>query len=312
MRQAAGVGREAVRSKGWLRAHRWLLLRRGMQLGVLAVFLLGPLAGIWLVKGNLASSLTLEVLPLTDPYVLLQSLLAGHGPALTAAVGAAIVIVCYLLVGGRAYCSWVCPVNVVTDLAAWLRARLGITAHTSLARSTRYWLLGGTLVLALATGTVVWEAVNPVSMLHRGLIFGMGLGWLVVLGVFLFDLLVSRRGWCGRLCPVGAFYSLLAIRAPLRVRADRRSECDDCMDCYAVCPEPQVIRPALKGLGPVIGSVNCTNCGRCIDVCPKDVFHFGLRIPNRVRASAVSHPAPRVARGSGHGPTVPVIAPKEG
>ena len=84
-------------------------------------------------------------------------------------------------------------------------------------------------------------------MLHRGLIFGMGAAWLVVLAVFLFDLLVSRRGWCGHLCPVGAFYSLLGTRSPLRVRADRRDQCNDCMDCFAVCPEPQVIRPALKG-----------------------------------------------------------------
>jgi ferredoxin-type protein NapH len=53
------------------------------------------------------------------------------------------------------------------------------------------------------------------------------------------------------------------------------------MDCFNVCPEPQVIKPALKGApkgeGPVILDVNCTNCGRCIDVCDKDVFSFGTR-----------------------------------
>jgi ferredoxin-type protein NapH len=53
------------------------------------------------------------------------------------------------------------------------------------------------------------------------------------------------------------------------------------MDCFEVCPEEQVIRPALKGadkgIGPVILSSQCTNCGRCIDVCAEDVFHFGLR-----------------------------------
>jgi ferredoxin-type protein NapH len=33
-------------------------------------------------------------------------------------------------------------------------------------------------VLAAATGTIAWELVNPVSMLHRGLIFGIGApGW---------------------------------------------------------------------------------------------------------------------------------------
>ena len=60
-------GVEAVAAKGWLKAHRWLLLRRISQLGILALFMLGPLAGIWLVKGNLNYSLTLGVLPLSDP-----------------------------------------------------------------------------------------------------------------------------------------------------------------------------------------------------------------------------------------------------
>ncbi|HRD91107.1 MAG TPA: quinol dehydrogenase ferredoxin subunit NapH, partial [Accumulibacter sp.] len=35
------------------------------------------------------------------------------------------------------------------------------------------------------------------------------------------------------------------------------------------------------GIGPVILAANCTNCGRCIDVCSKDVFAFGLRFNNQ-------------------------------
>jgi len=124
-----------------------------------------------------------------------------------------------------------------------------------------------------------------VSMLHRGLIFGMGFAWVVVLAVFLLDLLVGRRAWCGHLCPVGAFYSLPGMASLVRVSAARRERCDDCMDCFAVCPEPQVIRPALKGaekgVGPVILAANCTNCGRCIDVCAEDVFEFSTRFSKR-------------------------------
>jgi len=35
-----------------------------------------------------------------------------------------------------------------------------------------------------------------------------------------------------------------------------------------------------KGVGPVILAANCTNCGRCIDVCSKDVFAFAMRFSN--------------------------------
>lgn len=278
------VGAEALAAKGWWRTHRWLLARRATQVSVLGLFLAGPWFGAWIVKGNLASSLTLGVLPLTDPYVLLQSLAAGlttgHVPLASAFVGAAIVLGFYLLVGGRVYCSWVCPVNAVTDFAAWLRRRLGLKSGAVLSRALRFWLLATTLVVAATTGSIAWELVNPVSMMHRGLVFGFGAGAAVIAALFLFDLFVAPRGWCGHLCPVGAFYSLPAPWSPVRIVAARREACNDCADCYAVCPEPIVIKPALKGTdgaGPVIGSAQCTNCARCIDICSKDVFEFGLR-----------------------------------
>ncbi|HEB94908.1 MAG TPA: quinol dehydrogenase ferredoxin subunit NapH [Sedimenticola thiotaurini] len=286
MAKQAAVGAEAVEAKGWIRAHKWLLLRRISQIGILALFLISPylvdrLDGTWVVKGNLASSMTLDVLPLTDPHILLQAILTGITPHKDAVIGVVIVLVFYLLVGGRVYCSWVCPVNMVTDAASWLRRRFGIRGGARIDRSTRYWMLAMTLVLPLATGAIVWELFNPVSLAFRGIVFGMGLGWMVLLGVFLFDLLVSREGWCGRLCPVGAFYALVGKASLLRVVADKREQCDDCMDCFAVCPEQKVIRPALKGadkgIGPVILAGECTNCGRCIDVCAEDVFRFGSR-----------------------------------
>lgn len=282
------TGAEAIATKGWWAAHKWLILRRFTQLGLLALFLAGPLAGLWIVKGNLSFSYTLNTLPLADPYVLLQSLAAGHMPEKLALIGVAIVVAFYLLVGGRTYCSWVCPVNLVTDLANWLRVRLGLKGGAHVSRQVRYWVLGMTFVAAAVSGTIAWEMVNPVTMTHRGLIFGAGLAWTVLLAVFLLDLFVMRHGWCGRLCPVGAFYSLIGKFALLRVKLPARAACNDCMDCFAVCPEQQVIRPALKAIGgtpPLILEANCTNCGRCIDVCSKDVFTFGTRFGSPENAS---------------------------
>jgi len=212
----------------------------------------------------------------------LQGFAAGHVMGTTALIGALIVLVFYLLVGGRAYCSWVCPVNILTDAAAWLRRRLGLRGGRTPPRALRYWLLGATLVAAFATGSIAWELVNPVSMLHRGIVFGFGFAWAVLACVFLFDFAVAPRGWCGHVCPVGPFSALLGEASLVRVSARRRASCNDCADCYAVCPEPQVIPPALKGEGtPIIRSAACTNCGRCIDVCSKDVFQFAIRFDQR-------------------------------
>lgn len=270
-------------TRSWFVAHKWLFARRLSQLVILGFFLAGPWFGVWIVKGNLSSSLTLGVLPLTDPYLLLQTLAAGHLPFREALSGAGIILVFYFVLGGRSYCSWVCPINPVTDAAGWLRNRLGLKSGRAPSPYTRYWLLAGTLIAALGTGSLAWEFVNPVSMFQRGLIFGAGSAWAVVLAVFLYDFVVAGRGWCGHVCPMGACYSLLGHGALLRVSASRRAACDDCLDCFRVCPEPQVIRPALKGSGtPLILDAQCTNCGRCIDVCTPDVFRFTTRFDRRI------------------------------
>lgn len=270
----------------WLIRHRWLLLRRFSQLGLLAAFLAGPWFGVWMLRGNLASSVVLDTMALTDPLVLLQALVAGHGAQMAALSGAALVLLAYALLGGRSYCAWVCPLNLVTDLAAGLRRAMGLGRGWQLRRQTRWVLLGAVVVASWVSGAIVWELLNPITVLQRGIVFGMGAGWGLIVAVFAFDLLVSAHGWCGHVCPVGAFYGLVGKASVLRVNAAQRAKCTDCGDCFRICPEPQVIAPALKpadpAASPVILSGDCLNCGRCIDVCDEDVFAFGPRGARRL------------------------------
>lgn len=283
-------GQRARARKGLLYANRWLIARRAAQAFFLVLFLTGPWLGVWIAKGTLASSLTLDILPLTDPFIAAQSFLAGHLPEAAALTGAVIVLAAYLVVGGRAYCGWVCPVNPVTDLAAWLRRRLGLRKGWAPPRETRVYLMVAVLVVSLATGSLAWELANPVTAFHRALVFGTGFGVALVVAIFLFDLVVVPHGWCGHLCPVGAFYGLVGGAALVRVGAARRAACDNCLACFAVCPEPQVIAPALRGEkaghGPVIMSGACLNCGRCMDVCSEDVFRFTHRFSRHLEAGS--------------------------
>lgn len=282
--------RLSVETRGLLRSHKWWLLRRSSQILVLAVFMLGPMAGIWIVSGNFAASRVLDTVPLADPYILLQGMVGGLIPAAPVAIGAVTIALFYLAVGGRVYCGWVCPVNVVTDTAHWVREKTGLTRDRKLDRRTRLLVLAGTLVASLLTGTIAWEFVNPVSLLQRAFISGIGLGWIIILAVFLLDLFVSRRAWCSHICPVGAFYGLIGRASLVRVAAVRRDACTDCGACFNICPEPHIIVPALKGTGsPVILSGDCHNCGNCIDSCYVDVFQMATRFQ---RAVEVPDPLP--------------------
>ncbi|AGT07282.1 quinol dehydrogenase ferredoxin subunit NapH [Paracoccus aminophilus] len=273
--------RLGVEAHGVTRAHKWWFLRRMTQIFVLAIFMTGPLLGFWIARGNFASSQLLGLVDLSDPYIFLQSLVGRHWPILPAITGALLIAAIYILVGGRAYCGWVCPVNVVTDAAYWMREKTGLTRDRKLDKRTRLFILAGTLIASALTGTIAWEFLNPVSLLQRAFITGIGIGWVIILAVFLLDLFVARRAWCSHLCPVGAFYGLLGRVSLVRVSARDREACTDCGACFNICPEPHVIVPALKGSGDdtrLILHGDCQNCGGCIDSCPVDVFRMTTRV----------------------------------
>ncbi|EGQ8957941.1 quinol dehydrogenase ferredoxin subunit NapH [Vibrio parahaemolyticus] len=273
---AQNAGKEAVEKLGWWRAHRFLILRRLCQLTIIALFMAGPTLGV--LTGNLSSSMLFDTVPLSDPLIVLQALATGHIPEFNALLGVVIVVVFYAILAPRAFCAWVCPLNIVTDLAAWLRRKLNIKASYRWSPAIRYWLIPVLMLGSALSGAILWTWLDPVAALHRGLVFGMGAGWVLIALVFVLDLLLVEHGWCGHLCPLGATYGVIGRKSLLRVTAVRREDCTKCMDCFYVCPEPEVLRQPLKEGDRRVMDQNCISCGRCLDVCPEHVFEFKNRL----------------------------------
>jgi ferredoxin-type protein NapH len=279
---------------GKLRVWRYLILRRVSQFTILALFF-GTFHYGWtlfgqpVLRGNLSASEFAGVIPMADPFATLQIFLTQHVLETRVLIGAGIILLLYGFLGGRTFCSWVCPVNMITDGANWLRTRFGLKNVFVLSRGTRYIVLAMALILSVLTGVAAFEWISPIGMFHREVIYGIGLGWMALLGIFLFDLVILRDGWCGHLCPLGGFYALLGNRtAQLRVRIDAAG-CTNCGECAAVCPEPQVLNLKRLEAKGFVASGECTNCGRCTPVCPENVLSFDWRwrIP---RASTTDSP----------------------
>ncbi|SUT99567.1 quinol dehydrogenase membrane component [Actinobacillus lignieresii] len=284
------AGLEARQKLGWWRAYRFLILRRISQLSIILMFLSGPFWNVWILKGNYSGSMLFDVIPMSDPLITAESLATGYLPEWTTILGALIVVAFYAVVASKAFCGWVCPMNMVTDTAAWLRRKLGIRQSAKIPRNLRYAILAMILVGSAISGTLLWEWINPVAALGRVFVFGLGATLWLVAVVFLFDLLIVEHGWCGHLCPIGATYALIGAKSVIKVNVVDRARCDRCMDCYNVCPEPQVLRVPLHGKqedSTIVLSKDCISCGRCIDVCPENVFAFGTRFQGSIEVKNV-------------------------
>ena len=266
---------------------RFAIARRVAQFGTLLLFFGTAhwgwtIAGRPLLQGNLSAASLAGTVPLADPFAVLQMLATGHLLLPEVWIGAAIVLVGWLMLGGRTFCAWACPLNVVTDAAAWLRERLGLRDLLNIPPTTRYAVLALAIGLSVLTGVAAFEWVSPIGMLHRALIYGSLFGLVAVAGLLLLDLAVLRHGWCGHLCPLGAFWSLAGRAGVVKVRFDAAS-CTRCGDCVKACPEPRVLNLNRAGERGVIDGGECTNCGRCVAICPEESLSFGIRPLTRVR-----------------------------
>ncbi len=266
---------------GKLRVHRFAIARRLVQATVLLLFF-GTTHWGWkalgqpLLAGNLSAAKLAGAIPLADPLALLQVLATRHPVAGEALLGGGIVLGAYFLLGGRVFCSWVCPMNVVTDAARRVRTRLAVRDVFAIPPGVRYAVLALALALAALAGVAAFEWISPIAMMHREIVYGAGLGLTSVLGVFLFDAFVLKHGWCGHLCPLGAFWSLVGRGAQVRVAFDDAS-CTRCGDCLKACPEPRVLNFNEAARHGFVKPGECTNCGACIAVCPESSLRLALR-----------------------------------
>jgi ferredoxin-type protein NapH len=164
---------------------------------------------------------------------------------------------------------------MVTDLANKIRTFFDLDTvweSWDIQRGVRYWIAALAIVLSAILGVTAFEWISPIGALHRGIIYGFGFGWAFVLVVFLIDLFAVKNGFCGHLCPLGGFYSLVGRYGVLRIGYDR-DKCTDCMKCIDICPEEQVLNMVPEHNGAVV-SGECINCGRCVEVCDDNALNF--------------------------------------
>ena len=260
--------------------NKYLILRRISQLTILFLYFAANAYGWKILAGNLSFSKIFNTIPLSDPFIILQMLFAGALISADLILGVFVVLFLYGVIGGRAYCSWVCPVNMITDLAAYIRRKTHLEKNnlinTTKTRNFRYVFMVILLIISAFIGAAAFEFINPIGIFTRGVAFTLGFGWVWLLTIFIFDAFVLKNGWCGHICPVGAMYGIVGSKSLICVYHNK-DNCTNCGECLKICPESQVLTPVINKKSDFITGIECTNCGRCIEVCNDNALKFSLR-----------------------------------
>jgi polyferredoxin len=174
----------------------------------------------------------------------------------------------------KSFCSWICPVGLLSESLARLGRKLFGRNYRPWRwldiplRSLKYLLLAFFLwailgMSALELRAFIESPYNRVADIKMGLFFvhlgQVGLTVIVVLAIL--SVLV-QGAWCRYLCPYGALLGLFSRFSPVRVQR-RPNSCIDCSLCDRVCMARLPVSSSVK-----IRSVECTGCLDCLAVCP--------------------------------------------
>jgi ferredoxin len=273
---AAGYLIARARSRG-LRG-----IRRGVQIGFLALFVMLFFAATYPLYSYIRPDLFLQL----DPLAVGSALIAHSGIELSRAWPALVVVAATVLFG-RLFCGWVCPLGTVIDISDHLFFRRVPPRKRVVWPRLKYYLLAAGLIAALFSVQLV-HLIDPIPVLTRtmatvahpvglrayNVAAALGAGRyaeprpfhenLVFLTIFVAVLLLGaygRRFFCRNLCGLGALLAVLGRYGVLKRRCT--DACTECLRCVVEC-KMSAIPP--NPHGTVLRE--CILCWDCDDVCP--------------------------------------------
>lgn len=259
-----------------IRALRWFCI-----IGVHLLFLLSFYADVQILEGDISGSRMLGF-HLADPFITLEVIAAYAHLPVNLLIGSASILLFYFVFGGRAFCAWVCPYGLLSEIGEKINSNLvakKIIKKREINFKARYVIWVAFLMASFFSGILVFEIINVVGILSRFIIYGFSVAIFLVLIVLGVEIFFARRIWCASFCPLGTSYSLLSKLSLTKISWDKQ-KCDHCGVCIDVCFVSHVLEITKKNAKNTnenrqkfsLKGVDCTLCGRCIDVCHHDAL----------------------------------------
>ena len=212
------------------------------------------------------------------------------------------------LIGGRIYCSVICPLGITQDIISWLVGKRKKNRFTPSKPHNilRYSILAIYILSIIAGIGIVVALLDPYAIFGRTTnqllqplwqwgnnllayiaeeldsyafyevsVWIKGISTLIIsaISIAIIVILAWRNGrtYCNTICPVGALLSLISRYSLLKIEIDT-SKCNGCTLCQRNCKAS-----CIDAKAHIVDHSRCVVCGNCIDKCHKQAISYKWR-----------------------------------
>lgn len=224
-----------------------------------------------------------------------------------------IFVIILTLLGGRIYCSSICPLGTLQDFFSFIKRKLNkrkyfiylkdykILKYSFLALAVVSFFAGTMAFIDILdpfsnTGKIFHNILRPVLILANNsasyLLSKMNLYFLYPVEIkgfsiaafgFSFALLVlifimsytKGRLFCNSVCPVGTVLGFISKYSLIKIRIDK-DKCKSCNLCEHVCKAGCIDKKSKE-----VDNQRCINCFNCLQVCPGNGIDYRYGFINR-------------------------------
>lgn len=273
----------AVKKRFKIKYVRWISV-----IIISSLFALSYFFDIQILEGSLVGSRFVGF-HLTDPFAAIEVMLASFSIPINLLIGMATIVLFYIIIGGRAFCSWVCPYGFLSELGEYAHLALkkrGIIKGERNIPINRYWFWILWASLSLVTGYLIFETFNLMAITSRFVIYGFSVVVIFIFISLIIEIFFFRRFWCKNVCPSGTTYGMLNLVSAGKI-SWIKGDCGKCGKCMDVCYDESLLdfinnEDTNPGEIVYIKGCGCTLCGRCIDECPQGCMSYRNRLKNIV------------------------------
>lgn len=185
----------------------------------------------------------------------------------TAAALGLFAIVLVTFIGGRLYCSTLCPLGIFQELLIAIFHRKQKMQKNRIVK----YFIAAVVFGSLIGGTVfLLRVLDPYSLsgaAASGALIGVcALVLIAVLSWF------KGRYFCTNICPVGALLGLISKFSLCKIYISKDT-CVSCGNCAKRCPSG-----CIDFKNKQVDNEICVKCLKCTTICPKNSLHYGQNL----------------------------------